>query len=76
MSERRGNLGLGLLALVSIACCIGLPLVAAAGIGVAVATWIGGAVLGAIVLGGAALVFGLRLRRRHGGSLPLMRSRP
>jgi uncharacterized membrane protein len=74
MSEKRQSLGLGALALIPIVCCIGLPLVAAAGASVAVAVWVGGAV-GAIVLVGMLLVVGLRLRRRHGGSLPIIRSR-
>jgi hypothetical protein len=76
MSEKRQSLTLGALALLPIVCCIGLPLILAAGVSVAAAAWIGGAVVGAIVLIGALLVFSLRLRRRHGGaSLPLTRSR-
>lgn len=76
MSEKRKSLGLGALVLLPMVCCIGLPLIAAAGVSVAVAAWVGGAVVGAIVLVGALLVLGLRLRRRHGGALlPLMRSR-
>jgi Cu/Ag efflux pump CusA len=64
MSEARKNLGFGLLALVPIACCVGVPLLAATGVSVAVAAWAGGIALGAIVLVAAAALLGLRLRRR------------
>ena len=38
MSEQRQSLGLGALALLPIACCIGLPLVATASLSVAIGT--------------------------------------
>jgi len=75
MSETQRSLGLSAIALIPIVCCIGLPLIVAAGVSLAVAAWVGGAVVGAGVLLGAVLVLGLRLRRRHGGALPIMRSR-
>jgi len=62
MSEPRSNLGVGLLALIPIACCIGLPLIAAAGISVALAPWVGGIALAALVLIVAVAVFALRTR--------------
>ena len=62
MSEPRSNLGVGLLALIPIACCIGLPLIAAAGISVALAAWVGGIALAALVL--IVVVAGLVLRAR------------
>ena len=37
MSEKRQSLGLGAVALIPIVCCIGLPLIAAAGVSAAVA---------------------------------------
>ena len=65
MSETRKSLGWGALALIPIACCIGIPLIAAAGISVAVAAWAGGIAVGAIVLLAVATLLTLRLRRRH-----------
>ena len=67
MSEPRSNLGVGLLALIPITCCIGLPLVAAAGISVALAAWVGGLALAALVLVVAVAVLVLRTRRRRSG---------
>jgi hypothetical protein len=40
-----------------------------------VAAWVGGAVVGGLVLIGVLLVLGLRLRRGHAASLPSTRSR-
>ena len=60
-----------------IACCLGVPLIAA-GVSVAVAAWIGGIAVGVVVLLSAAAVLGLRLRRRareQFPSLPTERSR-
>ena len=71
MSDQRSNLGLGLLAFVPVACCIGIPLIAAAGISVAVAAWAGGIALGAIVLLAAVIVLAIRVRRRRGRRGPL-----
>jgi membrane protein implicated in regulation of membrane protease activity len=65
MSEPRSNLGVGLLALIPIACCIGLPLIAAAGISIALAAWVGGIALAALVLTVAVAVLILRTRRRR-----------
>jgi hypothetical protein len=73
MREAPKSVGLGALALLPILCCIGLPLLFATGVSVAVAAWIGGALVGAIVLVAALLVLTLRLRR-HAVS-PLSRSR-
>ncbi len=56
---------MGALALIPIACCIGIPLIAAAGISVAVAAWVGGIAIGAIVLVVVVVLLALRLRRRH-----------
>jgi hypothetical protein len=63
MSERRADLGVGLLAVIPLACCIGLPLFAAAGISVALATWVGGIALAALVLIVALAVLVVRARR-------------
>jgi hypothetical protein len=65
MSEPRANLGVGLLALIPVACCIGLPLLAAAGISVALAAWVGGIALAALVLIAAVAVLVLRTRRHR-----------
>jgi hypothetical protein len=63
MSEVRKSLGVGGIALVPIACCIGLPLLAAAGVGAAALVW-GGAVVGGIVVATLAGVVLLRRRAR------------
>jgi O-antigen/teichoic acid export membrane protein len=79
MSEARKNLGLGALALVPIVCCIGSPLIAAAGICVAVAAWAGGSAVGAVVLAAVAILLGVCVRRRRSRQVPrlsMMRSRP
>lgn len=63
--ERSGGGGFlgGLVALVAPLCCLGLPLLAAAGLGVATAAIAGGAVLAATLL--ALVVWGvLRAQRR------------
>ena len=54
--------GVGLIVL-PIACCVGVPLLAA-GVGVAVAAWIGGVALAGIVVFGTAVVIVGRLRHR------------
>ena len=59
------NLGLGLVALVPLACCIGLPLAAGAGLSVATAATIGGITVGAIALGVAVTLFTARARARR-----------
>ncbi len=79
MSEKRTNLGWGALALIPIACCLGIPLIAAAGISVAVAAWAGGIAVGAVVLAAALILGGLRVRRRRRRRAPALsvtRSRP
>jgi hypothetical protein len=63
MSERRDGLGLAGIAVVPIACCIGLPLLAAAGIGVAVR--VGGVAAGAVAVIAAAVPLVRRKRRRE-----------
>ena len=73
MSEPRRNIRLRLLALVPIVCCTGLPRVAAAGISIALAAWIGGVAVGTWVLTGAAAVFFLRVQRRHRSHSPSLR---
>ena len=58
MSEARKNIGLGLLEVVPIACCIGLPLIAAAGVSVVAAAWASGVPL--------VVLFAVRTRSRRG----------
>jgi len=72
MRETRANLGMGALALVPIVCCVGIPLIAA-GFSVAVAAWVGGIAVGAVVL--VAVVVVLALRRQHGRNAPLLSMR-
>lgn len=60
MSERRDGVGLAGIALIPIACCIGLPLVAAAGVGVF--TLIAGVSAGGLALVAPTLLL-LHLRR-------------
>ena len=75
MKETRSNLGFGLLALVPIGCCIGLPLIAAAGISAALAVWVGGIALAVLVLLAVVVVLVPRERRRRGSTF-IPRSRP
>ena len=76
MSEHRSNLGFGLLALIPIVCCIGLPLIAAAGISVALAAWVGGLAFAALVLIVAVAVLALRTRRHRNDRHPsILRTR-
>ena len=65
MSEPRRHLGTGALALIPVACCIGVPLLVAAGTSAAVLVW-GGAVIGGIVI--ATLAGVLLIRRRARGA--------
>lgn len=59
----RRRLGFGALALLPVACCIGLPLLVAAGLGVVALAEIGGAAMGGVALVAAiALLLG-RSRR-------------
>ena len=58
------TLGMAGLVAVPVVCCAGLPLFLAAGVSVGFAAWIGGIAVGGIVLFGAAVVVGLRVRRR------------
>ena len=66
-SEPGKNLRLGALALIPLACCIGLPLIAAAGISAALAAWVGGITVAALVLIAAAAALILRARRQRRG---------
>jgi membrane protein implicated in regulation of membrane protease activity len=65
MSEARSNLGPGVFALVPIGCCIGLPLIAAAGVSVGLGAWVAGILLAALVLIAAAALFVLRARHHR-----------
>jgi hypothetical protein len=56
---------MGALALVPIGCCIGLPLIAAAGVTVGLTAWVGGILLAALVLIAPAALFVQRARRRR-----------
>jgi hypothetical protein len=64
MSERRDGIGLVGIALIPIACCIGLPLLAAAGVGIF--TLIAGVSAGGLALVAATLLL-LHLRRTRRG---------
>jgi hypothetical protein len=64
VSERPDGLGLAGIAVIPVACCIGLPLLAAAGIGVAVL--VGGvAAAGGLAVIAAAVLLVRRKRRRE-----------
>ncbi len=76
MIEPRSSVGVGLLALIPIACCIGLPLIAGAGISVALAAWVGGIALAALVLIVAVAMLVLHTRRhRSDRSSSILRTR-
>jgi hypothetical protein len=65
MSDRHGSIGLAGIAFIPIACCLGLPLLAAAGVGAVT-------LLGGLAAGGVALVAtAVLLARRR--SAPMMR---
>lgn len=79
MSETRKSLGLGAPAVIPIVCCVGIPLIVAAGISVAIAAWTGEIVVGTVVLAGAVILLSVRVsRRRSRQASPLLmtRSRP
>jgi O-antigen/teichoic acid export membrane protein len=79
MSETRKTLGVGALAVIPIVCCVGIPLIAAAGISVAVAAWAGGIAVGTVVLAAVVILLGVRARRRRSRQAPplsMTRSRP
>jgi hypothetical protein len=63
MSELRKGVGTGAIVLLPIACCIGLPLLVAAGIGVAALAW-GAGVVAAFAVTVAAVVLLARWRAR------------
>ena len=65
MRELRKSLGLGGIALLSIACCVGLPLIVAAGFSVAAFAWIGGIAIGAIALTAGLTLLAVRIRTRR-----------
>ena len=65
MREVRKGLGLGGIGLLSIACCVGLPLIVAAGFSVAAFAWVGGIAIGAIALAAALTLFAVRIRTRR-----------
>jgi len=75
MKETRPNIGMGALVLIPIACCIGIPLIAAAGI--SIAAWVGGILVGAVALVAALVLLALHPRRRHSHAslLSIMRDR-
>jgi NaMN:DMB phosphoribosyltransferase len=72
LSVVRKNLGLAALALLPIVCCVGIPLMVAAGVSIAFAAWMSGIAVGGIVIVTAAVVLVLRVRRRHGGRSPFV----
>ncbi len=61
----RKSLGLGGIALLSIACCVGLPLIVTAGFSVAAFAWVGGIAIGAIALTAALTLLALQIRTRR-----------
>lgn len=76
MREPRTSLGWGALALIPIACCIGIPLIAAAGISVAVSAWVGGIAIGALILAAATALLVIRGRRRRACATPAITNVP
>ncbi len=78
MRKVRKDLGLGGIGLLSIGCCIGLPLIVAAGFSVVAFAWIGGIAIGAIALAAALTLLVIRIRTRHSCEIsapPTSRSR-
>ncbi len=75
MSEPRG-IGLAGLALLPIVCCIGLPLLLAAGLSVAAFALIGGIAVGAVALAAVVTLLVVRARKRHACATPTMHDLP
>jgi membrane protein implicated in regulation of membrane protease activity len=77
MSEACSNLGLGVLALIPVGCCVVLPLIAAAGVSVGLVAWVGGILLAGLVLVASAALLVMRARRRRTDTRPtsILRSR-
>ena len=70
---KRGDVkGLGLIVLLPI-CCLGLPLLVAASVGVAAVVWIGAIVAGAIAVAAVGVVAAARVRRRRSAHSPSLR---
>ena len=65
MKEVRKGLGLGGTSLLSIACCVGLPLIVTASFSAAAFAWVGGIAIGAIALAAALTPLALRIRTRR-----------
>ena len=61
------GLGFVLIPLLLVACCAGLPAIAAAALSVAAIAWVGGITVGAITFVIAAVLLWLRRRARRGG---------
>lgn len=75
MSEPKG-IGLAGLALLPIACCVGLPLLLAAGVSVAAFALIGGIAVGAVALAAAVALLAVRARRRRACATPTIHDLP
>ncbi len=74
MGEGRRTTVLGGLVVACPLLCVGLPLLAAAGIGAGFALAVGGAVLGSVLVGlGAAVLLSLRSARARSPSIELSR---
>ena len=69
------GLGAGMVALLAVACCAGLPLLAGAGLGVALLAWVGGIVVGVVALAAALALFVLRARRRRAAACNVPREK-
>lgn len=75
-SATRKSLSVGGLALLALACCVGLPLVAAAGLSAAALTWLGGIAAGAVALAVLAAILITRAGRRARGTASCNHRRP
>ena len=75
MNEPKG-IGLAGLALLPIVCCIGLPLLLAAGLSAAAFALIGGVTVGAVALAAALALLVVRTRRRRACVPPTIHDLP
>jgi Flp pilus assembly protein TadB len=72
---KHAGLGVGVVSLLAVVCCAGLPLLVAAGLSVAVLAWIGGIAGGAVALTAVIGLLALRSRQRRAAACDVPREK-